>query len=444
MFNRKIITYLKQWKTRKDRKPLILRGARQVGKTSAVNIFAKENFNNLVYLNLENPEHESLFRNPLSLNDFEQIIQIKFGQKIEDGKTLVFIDEIQNSISLMKLLRFFFEEWPALHVIAAGSLLEVKLQKQGFSFPVGRVEYAYLYPLDFFEYLQAKGEVELLKILQKCTIDLPLPQAIHEMASKLFNEYTQIGGMPEAVRVFVEMKDFLAVNRVYNSLLTSFLDDVHKYVAETKVKYLTHVIENAPLFAGQTVTYEHFANSAYRSREMSEAFDTLEKTMLVYRVMGTKEKALPLMPKRKKAPKISFLDIGLVNYRMGIRESRSEMKGLNDLYQGRIAEQIASQHLLSLGEDHLKPIYYWYRDVQGSTAEVDFVVADKNRILPIEVKSGSSGRLRSLLEFIRSTGEKKALRVYSGLLTTETIKTDKVVFHLLSLPFYLLPRILEM
>ncbi|MDI6731849.1 MAG: AAA family ATPase [Candidatus Margulisbacteria bacterium] len=444
MFNRKVINYLKQWKNRKKHKPLILRGARQVGKTSAVEIFAKENFAQLININLENPEHGALFREPLSLQDFNQIIQLKFNQKIEEGKTLLFIDEIQNSVPLMRLLRFFYEEQPNLHVIAAGSLLEVKLHKASFSFPVGRVEYTYLHPLDFFEYLEAKGERILLDILRNIQTGSSVPQAIHDQSIKLFNEYMLIGGMPEAVKTFIETQDILAVNRVYNSLFTSFLDDVYKYAPDSKVKYLIHVIENAPLFAGQTITYEHFANSAYRSREMGEAFDTLEKTMLVNRIVGSKETALPLVPKKKKAPKIIFIDIGMVNYKMGIREQLFNIKDLSSLYQGRIAEQVVGQNLLSLVHDQLVPVSYWYRDIPGSTAEVDYIIAHKGMIMPIEVKSGSSGRLRSLVEFTKRTGMKIAVRVYGGVFREEAIKSGNVSFKLISIPFYLLPRITEL
>ena len=153
MLPRKIIPYLIEWKDKKDRKPLVLRGARQVGKTSAALMFGKQCFQNVIHLNLENIEHLRLFREELTLDDFDRIIQIKFHQQIIPGKTLVFIDEIQNSPSLIKLLRFFYEERPEVHILAAGSLLEAMIEREGFSLPVGRIEYAYLYPFDFFEYL---------------------------------------------------------------------------------------------------------------------------------------------------------------------------------------------------------------------------------------------------------------------------------------------------
>lgn len=441
MFNRRILKYLENWKDRSGRKPLILRGARQVGKTASVKIFAQKFFKETIFLNLEDSEHKKLFGEEISLEDFEKIIQIKFGKTLEDGKTLLFIDEIQNSPALIKLLRFFYEERPALHVIAAGSLLEVKLIRGGFSFPVGRVEYAYLHPLDFFEFLEAKGEKELCQHLRNLTFKKPLPAALHAFALKHFYEYLMIGGMPEAVKVFVAEKDFSAVNRVYNSLFTAYMDDVHKYASEAKSKYVAHVIENAPLFSGQTITYEHFAGSLYRSREMVEAFETLEKAMLVYRVMGTNDFAPPLIPKRKKAPKLLFLDVGLINYRLGVRDKMLGPVELNNLFKGKIAEQVVGQHLLSMAEEMPSQVYYWYREMPGSTAEVDFIINCAGNIVPIEVKSGAAGRLRSAKEFVAKSGARQVIRVCNRPLSNEEIKIENIRFNLLSIPFYLLPRL---
>jgi len=202
--NRKISKHLLSWKNAKNRKPLVIKGARQVGKTSVVLNFAKKEFNNTIYINLEKSEHLKYFQNPISLEEFKKIIKINFQQNIIPGKTLIFLDEIQNCPSLIKLLRFFKEEWPKIHVIATGSLLEVMLKKQGLSISVGRVEYIYLYPLDFFEYLDAKKEKELLKFLKNIQLGEKIPLAIHQRTMNIFHEYTMIGGMPEIVKLFLE------------------------------------------------------------------------------------------------------------------------------------------------------------------------------------------------------------------------------------------------
>jgi len=362
MFTRKVIDYLVNWKNKKTRKPLILRGARQVGKTSAVLMFAEKYFKNIIYLNLEKTEHLNLFKEDLSLEDFEKVIQIKFHQEIIPPKTLVFIDEIQNSPSLIKLLRFFYEERPDIYIIAAGSLLQAKIEREGLSLPVGRVEYAYLYPLDFFEYLKAKRETGLLSFLKNVSLDERIPQGIHEIALKLFYEYTMIGGMPEIVKVFLERKNIEELKGIYSSLFTSYSEDVYKYSSLANSKYLTYVIEKSPLFAGTNITYEKFGSSNFRSREMGKAFDILEKVMLLYQIQATKSTELPIIAQRKRPKKLLFLDAGLVNYQMGIQEEFLNLGDLNDFYRGRIAEQIVGQNILAQFIDFPPKIFYWAKE----------------------------------------------------------------------------------
>lgn len=441
MFNRKIIKYLIKWKNRADRKPLIIRGARQVGKTVSVKMFAEKHFRESILINLDNPEHEMLFRQPVSLDDFEKIVQLKFGKKIVEGETLLFIDEIQNSPGLINLLRFFYEQRPLLHVIAAGSLLEVKMKKEGFNFPVGRVEFAYLYPLDFFEFLEANGQLELLGFLGNCSFKKEIPTAIAAMAKKSFNEYLMVGGMPEAVKVFVTQKDLSALGRVYNSLLTSYSEDIFKYASEAKAKYIRHCLENAPFFVGQAITYAHFAESNFRSHEIAEAFEILEKAMLLYRVMGTSHFNLPLIPKKKKAPKLLFLDVGLVNYKLGLREKMFDFESLNPIFKGQIAEQVVGQHLIQLEETSPPLIYYWYRNSPGSTAEVDFIFYCKDKVVPLEVKFGQSGSLRSSKELVKASKIKSIIRLYNGPMLVEATQIEDTKFNLFSLPFYLLPNL---
>jgi predicted AAA+ superfamily ATPase len=444
MLNRKIIGYLEEWKNKKVRKPLILRGARQVGKTSAVLMFAGKHFENLVHLNLEKPEHSSLFPGEVSLSDFEKIIQIRFHTNIIPGKTLIFIDEIQNSQGLLKLLRFFYEEKPDLHVVAAGSLFQAKIDKERLALPVGRVEYAYLYPMDFFEYLEAKRENELLKFLRNISIGQDIPAGIHGAALRIFYEYTMIGGMPEIVKVFTEEKKFEELKNIYSSLFTSYLEDVYKYSSTAGSRYLRHVIEKAPFFAGTNVTYEKFGESNYKSREMGMAFELLEKVMLLYQVQATKSTELPLIPQKKRPKKLLFLDAGLMNYQMGIQESFLNLKNLSHFYRGKIAEQIVGQNILAQFTDSPPKVFYWAREKPKGSAEVDFCLNNMGNILGIEIKSGKSGKLRSLFIFGNLAKESRLIRIYDGDLKTEKIKVDNKALTLLSIPFYLTPRILEL
>ncbi len=444
MFNRDILDYLEKWKLKKVRKPLVLRGARQVGKTYATLIFAKRHFKNFVHINLEKAEHYELFKETSSVAEFEKIVDIVLKEKIIPGKTLIFIDEIQNTPNLIALLRFFYEERPDVHVIAAGSLLEAKLKKEGLSMPVGRVEYAYVYPLTFFEFLGAIKENELLDFLKKVTLTEKIPVAIHERSLKLFYDYTLVGGMPEIISLYVENSSQEEMNSAYSSLLTSYSEDVYKYSSSAGVKYLRHVLEQAPYFAGERITYEKFGGSGFGSREMSEAFDVLEKTMLVRQINATKSLRAPLIAQKKRARKILYLDSGFVNFKNNLQAQYLRLTDLNDLYRGKIAEQIIGQNIVASGVHGEQALYYWAKEKPNASAEVDFCVVDKGKIVGIEVKSGHSAKLKSLLSFAASVDNSKLIRVYSGQAREDSISVSGKAHKLVSLPFYLINRIFDL
>lgn len=429
-FDRKIGNFLVNWSRKKERKPLILRGARQVGKTRAVIQLGKK-FEHFIHINLEKIEHSRLLPEGTTLSDFEKTVTLAFGQPLADGKTLLFIDEIQEAPHLVKLLRFFYEDRPGLHVVAAGSLFEVKLKEEALSFPVGRVEYAFLGPADFFEFLGAVGEKKLLELLASFDFKEKIPAGVHEKAMSLFGDYAVVGGMPEAVEVYSRSRSVAEVNNVYSNLFTSFKDDVYKYASLARGKHVGFVLEQAPLFAGLSVSYEKFAGSAYKSREMHLAFDLLEKAMLVKQARATKSRNLPLVPKLKKPAKLIFLDAGLVNFQMGIQNELIKVKDLTDFYQGRIAEQIVGQQLMSSFMSSPPELFYWYGG-EKSEAEVDFCLTSGGRVVGIEVKSGKRGRMRSAGEFMKATGSGKVIRVYGG-----EFNRDR---EIVSLPFYLVPR----
>jgi len=444
LFERKIYDFFVEWKDRPTRKPLVIRGARQVGKTSAVLMFGKRYFEDVVHINLEDIDHVRYFRGELSLSDFERIIEINFKKKLVPGKCLVFIDEIQNSPMLIKLLRFIHEKKPGLHVMAAGSLLQVKVEKEGFGFPVGRVEFAYMWPLDFFEYLQANRDTELLDYLRSVTLNESIPDGIHDAAMRLFHEYVMVGGMPEAVHFKVGTGDMNGLRRIYSSLFTGYLEDVYKYASQADVKYLSHVIEKAPLFAGFAVTYEKFGGSNFRSREMSNAFRTLEKVMLLYQVQATKSRELPLISQGKRPRKLLFLDVGLVSHEMGVAPGSQVLDDLNEAFRGRIAEQVVGQNILARFSGDYPKLYYWSKDKSEGSAEIDFCFSIGGNVVGVEVKSGRSGRLKSFISFAGYVKKHRLVRIYSGNLKQEKIKFMGKKFDLLSLPFYLIPRILEL
>ena len=443
MFYRKIINYFLKWKEKKERKPLIVRGARQVGKTCAVLLFGKKYFKEVIHINLDNIEHLRLFRKDISLKEFEDIIKVKFNKKIIPNQSLIFIDEIQNAPSLIKLLRFFYEEKKDWYVIAAGSLLEAKIRREGLSFPVGRVEFCYLYPLDFFEYLEAKKEKELLDFLLNVKIKDKIPEGIHKLALEKFYEYTLVGGMPEVVKSFIRNNNMNDLKSIYNSLFTTYCEDVYKYSSLAEAKYLSYVIETAPLFAGNLITYEKFGGSNFRSREMSKSFDTLEKVMLLYQLNAIKSRRLPLVAQKKRPKKLIFLDVGLVNYQMGLQDQLLHIEKLDDFYRGRIAEQVVAQNLISQYIDVFPKIFYWAKEKKEGSAEVDFCFSKEGKIVGIEVKSKPIGRLKSLFIFAKEVENSVILRIYSGNLEKSKVEFLGEKFNLISLPFYLVPRVSE-
>ena len=442
MFNREILKYLNQWRTKERRKPLIIRGARQVGKTVAVELFAAEYFENLIVLNLEKEEVQSFFQQIIPISELIQLIQLKTGEKIIPGKTLLFIDEIQNSSIAMTQLRYFYEEMPNLHVIAAGSLLEVKIEQEGLSIPVGRVEYCYMYPVTFDEFIKAKKDKETSNFLASINFDSRISDSMYDVLSKKYNEYLIVGGMPEAVDEYIKQSSFINLDPIYESIITGYRDDVFKYASKAKGQYIQHVIENSPIYAGKIIKYEKFAGSGYRSREMKEAFDIAEKAMIVTRVSPSSSIKSPIIRNFRKSSKLLFLDTGLVNYRLGIRDEILSNRDLNSIYQGQVAEQIVGQSLQTF--THLKKMdfAFWYRDRGSSIAEIDYIVPFNQHLVPIEVKSGKTGRLKSLHLFMAESQQPLAIRVYSGMLKVQKIQTTyNQSFMLLSVPFYLLDRL---
>ncbi|VAX36725.1 hypothetical protein MNBD_UNCLBAC01-1877 [hydrothermal vent metagenome] len=444
MFSRNIIQYFVQWKDRCDRKPLVVRGARQVGKTAAVEIFAKKYYEEFISLNLDKEEHISLFQHILPISELIQLIQLKTGKKIIPGKTLLFIDEIQNSSVAMMQLRYLYEEMPQLPVIVAGSLLEVKIQKEGFSFPVGRVEYCYMHPVTFDEFLMANDDAQTVQYLESFSVEKNISDEMHEVLLKKYFEYVLIGGMPEVVAKYVHTKNIMDLDVIYESILRGFQEDVYKYATRIKAGYLQHIIEHSPRYVGQIIKYEKFGESGFRSREMREAFDILEKAMIVRRVYASSSKTIPIIQNLRKSPKLLFLDSGLVNYYQGLRVNILEREDLNNIIKGQFAEQLVGQALYALNVTQNSKISYWYREKSGATAEVDYLIFFNNKVIPLEVKAGKVGRLKSLHKFMEESQGDLAIRICSNKFIKESMEVDGNRYILLSIPFYLLHRVYEL
>lgn len=436
MFKRKIMEKLVTWKNSDQHKPLILRGARQVGKTTVVNALGTL-FENYLYFNMEMSENVRLFELDIPIDDLVSMLFASKGKEKKAGQTLIFIDEIQNSPKTIALLRYFYEQRPDLHVIAAGSLLENLIDVK-VSFPVGRVQYLALRPCSFYEFLGAVGKQNLLAVLQGKP---ELSTAFHGQLMHWFNRYAIIGGMPEAVRLFAETQDIVALEDVYETLVQAYKDDTEKYVANNKLTdTVRFILSYGWAFAGETITLGNFANSGYKSREVGEAFRLLEKAMLLEMVYPVSSTLLPIIPETRRMPKLIWFDTGLVNYQAGIRQEIIGSSAMVDSWRGHIAEQVTAQELLSLEDRVGQHRAFWAKPNNG--AEVDFVISHESRLYPIEVKSGTNSHLRSLQVFMDNSEVDVAVRVWSNPYSVDTVTTrNGKAFKLINLPFYLLGRI---
>lgn len=433
MFQRMALKALHQWGEKENRKPLVLRGARQVGKTTLVKLFS-QNFDIFIYLNLEEKENDGLFSRNVSFEDMLAGIYAKAGFRMEEGKrTLIFIDEIQNTPEAVNSLRYFYEKRPDLYVIAAGSLLE-SLMGNYISFPVGRVEYMALHPCTFTEFLGALGENVLVEQIER----LEIPQSIHNYVMDLYRKYMIVGGLPEAVADYAKRKDWVSLNEIFSSLIAGYKDDVEKYALKTKEQDIIRYILNYGWgLAGQRFQFAKFGGSSYKSVEMGNAFRMLEKTLLLELVYPLISTSFPILPDLKKSPKLLWLDTGLVNYVAGMQDKLLFTPDADDLWNGDIAEQVVGQELLGATVNFGEKRMFWVRDARNSQAEVDFVYRFKSHLLPIEVKTGDNSKLRSLHQFMNESKEMVALRLWNGHLCSDKIKLpDGKEYTLYSIPFY--------
>jgi len=441
MFYRNVITEFRKWASAADRKPLILRGARQVGKTTAVDMFAKD-FDLYISLNLEKKEEAAIFNKNLSVEELLQaIFFIKNVSYSKNKKILLFIDEIQNSPPAVAMMRYFYESPKNLHVIGAGSLLETMMGDKQVSYPVGRVRFIFMYPMTFEEFLRAADEEEAVKLYNQ----VPLPEYTFSKLMKLFHTYTLVGGMPEVVKRYIKNEDIVGLKPVYQGLLTAYLDDVSKYARTPAMEeVLRHAIETAPFEAGKRIKFHGFGQSNYKSREMGEALRTLERIMLLYLLYPSTAAEPPAMPDKKKSPRLQFLDTGLLNYTVGLQGHFFEYDDLHSFYRGTLAEHIVGQELAAVDMNSDKKNSFWVREERQSSAELDFILPYKHYIVPLEVKAGKTGSLRSLHQFLDRAGHPFAIRLYSGpLQVAETSTPAGKPYKLLDLPYFLAGKIYD-
>lgn len=438
-YKRDIEQELMEWKASASRKPLMLRGARQVGKTTVVHRHGAQ-YKQYISLNLEKEEEAQLFR---EFSDVPKLLEAIFFLKeksLTEPDTLLFIDEIQAVPEAINQLRYLYEEASWLYVIAAGSLLETLLDEK-VRIPVGRVEYKVVRPVSFREFLGAIGEDRLLDQWNK----VPMNDYAHQRLLDAFHTYTLIGGMPEVVKHYAENGDLVKLAPIYESLAESYKNDVEKYARNsTMVQVIRHAIDALPLQAGQRIKFEGFGNSNYGSREMGEALRTLEKAMILHLLYPTTQTDWPLLPDKKKSPRLQMLDTGLMNFYAGLQPQLIVLKDLGAIYQGKVIEHMAGQEILGAKNTlHYQP-QWWVREKKDSMAEVDFLIPVDGKIIPVEVKAGATGTLRSLLLLMDVLAHPFAIRLYAGKLKIDEIETPAgKIIHLLNLPYFFAGKINE-
>lgn len=441
---RYIESYFQKWKTNPHRKPLIIRGARQVGKTYVVDKFGQENFK--YYLKV-NPEQDAGLKSIFQSNNPQLIINelsALYSTPLIEGETLLFIDEVQLLPEAIASLRYFHEEMPGLHVIAAGSLLDHTLNELPYSMPVGRVEFAYMYPLNFKEFLLANKQDGLIKYLNDFSFGKPFSPALHQKISEYLRLYFFIGGMPEAVKVYTETKNLIEIEKIHAGILTSFKYDFAKYGTRKQQEYLNDCLEYSANNIGKKVKYVNI-NKNVKSTYLKDALIKLELSRIIHLVRRTNSSNIPINQYvDKDVFKPVFLDIGLVCSLSKIK--LSDIQNLTTDFEGSLAEQFVGQELLASFEyfDDAK-LFYWSREAKNANAEIDFIFQIENKIYPIEVKAGKTGTLKSLQVYLAGKNKKTGIRLNLDLPSVGSNLSSKInvngemrnlVYKLISLPLY--------
>lgn len=399
---RSIYDHLLSWKNRPQHKPLILRGARQVGKTHVIRQLSNE-FTNFIEINFEiTPSTKQFFAEDLSIPRIIKNLQLFSGQEIVAGKTLLFFDEIQEAPNAIKALRYFFEEIPDLHIIAAGSLIDFALDDIGI--PVGRVEFLHMYPMSFIEFLSAtQNELLAQEILQHHATEA-LADPIHNKIIRSLEVYMAVGGMPEAVQSWINNEDLNACNNIHHQLINAYRQDFLKYANKFQIKYINLIFDRIPLYLGHQLKYSNIAKE-YRKRELLPCLELLAKANVIHQVVHSAGHGLPLGAEANLDKfKVIFLDVALSQAVLGL-DTKQWILGLSQPFinKGEIAEAFIGQELIAYSNPSIPAnLYYWQNEARSSHAEIDYLTQKNAQIIPIEVKSKEGRSLKSMRIFLQS------------------------------------------
>lgn len=404
---RKILQSLQNWKQNPNRKPLIIQGARQVGKTWAMKHFGEQSFEQVAYINFDNnPRMKTLFSGDYDINRLILGLKIESGVDIQAHNTLIIFDEVQEVPQALSSLKYFYENAPEFYIVSAGSLLGVSLHHQ-VSFPVGKVDFLPLYPMDFHEFLLAVGKQDLVELLN--LKDWSLISAMKSRYIELLRQYYFVGGMPEAVKVFIETQNFNAVRQVQKNLLMAYEQDFSKHIRDgqtvQKVRSIWHAIPEQLAKENKKFIYANLQKGA-RSKDYEIALQWLKDSGLVHSVPRIKKPHLPLSAYQDNAFKLYGLDIGLLSAQSHLDASvLLDGSRIFSEFKGALTEQYVLQQLIA-NQDN--PIFYWA--TEKGTAEVDFVVQQKQAVIPIEVKAEENLKAKSLKVYVEQFQPERAFR----------------------------------
>lgn len=393
--------YLRQWANDSRHKPLIIRGARQVGKTHAVRDLGK-NFENFIEINFElTPKINEIFEQDLDPDRIIRAISLISGKNVIVGKTLLFFDEIQESPKAIMALRYFFEKMPGLHVIAAGSLLDFALEE--ISVPVGRVIFFYMHPMSFIEFLKALKQELLIEEIINHDIHETIPLVVHQKLLDYLGIYLAIGGMPEVVQCWLDTNQIQECQQIQYSLIAAYKQDFQKYAKKHQLKYINLMFDKIPILLGNHIKFTHFSNE-YRKRELEPCLDLLRKANIVQKISHSSGNGIPLGAESSFDKfKLIFLDIALTQTILGIKlEDWFLNSTVEFVNKGSVTEAFIGQELLAYSHPmQQSELYYWHREERSSSAEVDYLIQAGESIIPIEAKSGSGSTLKSIKLFLQ-------------------------------------------
>lgn len=423
-FRRNIDAELLRWAKESNKKPLLLRGARQVGKTCSIREFSKS-FRYFLEVNFESDsEVRSLFEKNLSPKEISRDLSVYYNVPVVPGETLVFFDEIQSCKNAISSLRFFHEQYPELHVVAAGSLLEFALSEIP-SFGVGRIRSMFIYPFSFDEFLSAMGEEELLRVKNEASLISPLSNLLHEKLNRLLKEFLVLGGMPEVVMNYAVKKDINECQNVLNDLIISYKTDFAKYKKRVPPLRITEVFNSVAKQSGSKFIYSR-TESKSDIQQIKTAAELLVMAGLVIPVTHSSSNGIPLGAEANlKKRKLLIFDTGILQRLLGL-DIRNLLfqNDFDAINKGAIAEVFAGLEILKAMSCYEKnDLYFWQREAVSSSAEVDYVLQIKDKVIPVEVKSAKKGSMKSLYIFLE---EKKS--EYGVRLSMENFSSYKNVY----------------